>query len=372
MNTASASPLLQSTTLGDLHLRNRVAMAPMTRARSDSNQMVNPLIVNYYRQRASAGLVITEAADISPQGRGWVDTPAIETDEQAESWREVTDAIHDEGGTVVMQLWHMGRASHSSFRADGSRGVAPSPIAIDLPYIHTPIGKQPHEVPRELETDEIAGIVDDFRVAAERAKRVGFDGIEIHAANGYLLDTFLQSKTNKRTDRYGGSFENRFRFLLQVTEATIDVFGAGRVGVRLGPNTDYNDMGSVDFRESFLYYAQQLDAYGLAYLHMIDGTSFGYHGMEPPLTLAEVRQVYRGPMMGNAGYDRDAAENAIASGDAEAIAFGRPFISNPDLVDRFRNDWPLAEPAPVKHWYGGGSVGFTDYPAYTEQVASTV
>ena len=364
----TTSSLLESTRIGDVPVRNRVVMAPMTRSRSDESRTANPLIAEYYRQRASAGLIISEAAVISEEGRGWVNTPGIENDEQAESWRPVVEAVHQEGGAIFMQLWHMGRASHSSFREDRSLPVAPSPVKHRGEYIHTPEGKQPFEVPRELHTEEIPRIVNDFREAARRAKAVGFDGVEIHAANGYLIDTFLQSHTNQRTDEYGGSLENRFRFLKEVTEAVIEVFGAGRVGVRLGPNTNYNDMGSEDFREAFLYFAEQLDTYNLAYLHVIDGTTFGAHEYGDYLSLEEVRSVYEGTLMGNCGYSKEDAEAAIDSGQAELIAFGRPFITNPDLVDRFANDWPLAAMPETKIWYSNGPEGFTDFPTYRQEL----
>ncbi|HBE71485.1 MAG TPA: alkene reductase [Planctomycetaceae bacterium] len=366
LENTETSTLQTPVRIGDVTLKNRVAMAPMTRARSDESRLANDLMVEYYRQRASAGLIISEAAVISDEARGWVNTPGIENDEQAESWRPVVDAVHEEGSKIFMQLWHMGRASHSSFHADGSLPVAPSGIKHRGEYIHAPGGKKPFEVPRELRTDEMARIVNDFRTAARRAKDAGFDGVEIHAANGYLLDTFLQSSTNHRTDEYGGSFENRFRLLREVLEAVIEVFGAGRVGVRLGPNTDYNDMGSEDFREAFLYYSKELDAYDLAYLHVIDGTTFGRHEFGNYLTLEEVRDVYRGTLMGNCGYDKRDAEAVIDDGQADLIAFGRPFITNPDLVERFANDWPLAAMPDASIWYSAGPEGYTDFPSYRE------
>ena len=372
LENTQTSALQTPVRLGDVTLKNRVAMAPMTRARSDESRLANDLMVEYYRQRASAGLIISEAAVISEEGRGWVNTPGIENDEQADSWRPIVDAVHEEGGKIFMQLWHMGRASHSSFRADGSLPVAPSPVKHRGKYIHTPVGKKPFEVPRALRTDEFPRIVDDFRSAARRAKDAGFDGIELHAANGYLLDTFLQSSTNRRTDQYGGSLENRFRLLREVLEAVIEVFGAGRVGVRLGPNTDYNDMGSEDFREAFLYYSKELDAYGLAYLHVIDGTTFGRHEFGDYLTLEEVREVYQGTLMGNCGYDKQDAEAAIEDGHADLIAFGRPFITNPDLVERYANDWPLAPMPDASIWYSAGAEGYTDFPAYGESGSSDV
>jgi len=321
-------------------------------------------MAEYYVQRRSAGLLITEATTISEQANGWVDSPGIYTEEMTAGWKSVVDAVHAQGGIIFLQLWHMGRASHSSFHG-GQPAVAPSAIKINAEYIHTANGKQPHEVPRALETAEIPGIVNDYRNAARRAKQAGFDGVEIHGANGYLIDQFLQSKTNHRTDAYGGSIENRFRFLKEVVEAGGEVWPAERVGVRLSPNGVFNDMGSADYREQFTYVAQQLDHYKLSYLHLLDGLAFGFHELGAPMTLADFRQVFHGPLMGNCGYSQQTAEAAISSGQADLIAFGRPFITYPDLVERFRNNWPLAQPAEMSDWYSPiGSRGYTDFGAY--------
>jgi N-ethylmaleimide reductase len=270
---------------------------------------------------------------------------------------------------MFLQLWHCGRASHSSFFDGGQLPAAPSAIKIEGDHIHTPTGNQSYEVPRALETDEIAGIVQDYQNAAQRAKRAGFDGVEIHAANGYLIDTFLQSKTNERTDRYGGSLENRFRFLKEVTQAVLAVWPAARIGVRLAPNGTYNDMGSPDYRETFLYAAQQLNAHGLAYLHVLNGLARGVHEHGPPLTLADFKTVFDGPLMGNSGYTEETAEEAIANKCAALISFGRPFISNPDLVERFKNGWTLNPPARMKDWYSYTEEGYTDFPAYKPEAA---
>jgi 2,4-dienoyl-CoA reductase-like NADH-dependent reductase (Old Yellow Enzyme family) len=279
-----------------------------------------------------------------------------------EGWKLTTHAVHKRGGVIFLQLWHMGRASHSSFHA-GKPAVAPSAIKINEGEIHTPTGKQPYEVPRALATDEIPRVVEDYRRAAERAKKAGFDGVELHGANGYLIDEFLQSKTNHRTDAYGGSVENRYRFLKEVVEAVTSVWPAHRVGVHLSPNGSFNDMGSPDFREQFTCVAGQLDQFGLAYLHVVDGLAFGFHNLGEPMTLAEFRKVFHGPLIGNCGYTKETAEKAITSGVADLISFGRPFISNPDLVERFRNGWPLAETAPMSDWYSPtGAKGYTDFP----------
>lgn len=358
-----SSALLSPFDLHDLKLKNRVILAPMTRARAGAERIPNALMAEYYRQRCDAGLIISEATSISFQGLGWVDSPGIYEDEMAEGWKLVTEAVHAENTPIFLQLWHCGRASHSSF-LDEDLPVAPSPIAIDGDSIHTPNGKQPYEVPRTLGETEIPPLVDDYRDAAQRAKDAGFDGVEIHSANGYILDQFLQSKTNIRKDPYGGSIENRYRILGEVVTAICDVFPANRVGVRLSPNGVFNDMGSPDFREQFTYVAQQLDSFGLAYLHVMDGLAFGFHELGEPMTLKEFRQVFKGPLMGNCGYTQETAEQRIDDGDADLIAFGRPFITNPDLPARFANGWPLAEPADPKVWSGPGAEGYTDFPAY--------
>jgi N-ethylmaleimide reductase len=358
----SRSPHLLSTfDLHGLALRNRVVMAPLTRARAGRDRVPNDLMAEYYTQRASAGLIISEATSISEQGLGWVDSPGIYNDTQKSGWEKITAALHAKGTPVFLQLWHCGRASHSSFHG-GQPAVSASAIKINGDYLHTPIGKQPYETPRALETAEIAAVVEDYRRATERAKAAGFDGVEIHAANGYLIDQFLQSKTNQRTDRYGGSVENRFRFLKEIVEAILTVWPANRVGVRLSPNGNFNDMGSPDFRETFTYAAGQLDAYGLAYLHVVDGLAFGFHELGQPMTLPEFRAVFAGPLMGCCGYTEEAAEAAIASGQADLIAFGRPYLSNPDLVERFANGWELNPPADMKLWSAPTAQGYTDFP----------
>jgi N-ethylmaleimide reductase len=358
------SVLFQPFRLHDLTLPNRIVLAPMTRARAGAARLPNRLMAEYYTQRSSAGLLITEATTISEEANGWNESPGIYTDKMTEGWKHTTNAVHAKGGVIFLQLWHTGRASHSSFHG-GKPAVAPSAIKINEPEIHTPTGKQPHEVPRALETAEVPRVVADYRRAALRAKQAGFDGVELHAANGYLIDAFLQSKTNHRTDEYGGSALNRYRFLKEVIEAVTSVWPAYRVGVHLSPNGPYNDMGSPDYREQFTFVAGQLDRFGLAYLHIVDGLAFGFHKLGEPMTLAEFRKVFHGPLMGNCGYTKETAEKAIAAGDADLISFGRPFISNPDLVERFRNDWPLAEPAPMSDWSSPtGGKGYTDFPAH--------
>ena len=367
--STSADALLSPYALHGLDLKNRIVMAPMTRGRAGSDRIPKPHMATYYAQRASVGLIISEATVVSEQGIGWVDSPGIYTGAMAEGWKPVVDAVHAEGTPFFLQLWHCGRASHPDFH-NGEPAVSASAIPINEPYIHTPNGKKPHETPRALETGEIPGVVADYVRAAERAKEAGFDGIEVHSANGYLLDQFLQSKTNKRTDAYGGSIENRFRLLREVIEAVVQVFPAHRVGVRLAPNGAFNDMGSPDFRETFTYAAKELNNYGLSYLHVMDGLAFGFHEQGEPMTLDDFRAVFDGPLMGNCGYDRDTANAAIEDGKADLIAIGRPLLSNPDLVARYRNGWPLADPAPPEVWNGPELTGYADYPTYEESLGA--
>ncbi len=363
MNAISQN-LFTSFKLGDLILENRIVLAPMTRARAGIERVPNPMMAQYYQQRASAGLLITEATVISPQANGWQQTPGIYTNEQMQGWKQVVEAVHQQETPIFMQLWHCGRASHSDFQNNGQLPVAPSAIKINGDYIHTPKGKQPYETPRALETEEIPLIVEDYRKAAEKAKIAGFDGVEIHSANGYLIDTFLQSKTNHRSDRYGGSLENRYRFLKEIVEAIGTVLPFNRISVRLSPNGAYNDMGSPDYQETFFYVAEQLNQFGLAYLHVIDGLGFGFHGLGEPLTLAEFRPLFQNSLMGNCSYTQESAEEVITEENADLISFGRPFISNPDLVARFRHNWPLNPEAEMKDWYSPDAEGYIDFPTY--------
>ncbi len=360
----TTSFLLESFQLRDQTLKNRVIMAPLTRSRAGESRVPNDLMAEYYTQRASAGLIISEATTISPQANGWVQSPGVYTQEMTQGWRKVVDSVHEAGGKMFLQLWHMGRASHSHFH-DGQPAVAPSAIAIgNGEPIRTPQGKQPQEVPRALESKEIPSVVQQYRAAAENALEAGFDGVEIHGANGYLIDQFLQSKTNQRTDDYGGSIENRYRFLGEVVDAVTSVWPAKRVGVRLSPNGVFNDMGSADYREQFTYAAEQLDNYRLAYLHIVDGLEFGFHEQGAAMVLSDFRKLFAGPLMGNCGYTQQSAETAIANNDADMIAFGRPFISNPDLVERFQNGWPLTDPGSPELWYSHAAEGYTSFPAH--------
>lgn len=363
-STTHSPHLLSVFDLRGLPLRNRVVMAPLTRARAGRERVPNDLMVEYYTQRASAGLIIAEATTISEQGFGWVDSPGIYNDAQVAGWKKITTALLARSTPFFLQLWHCGRASHSSFHG-GEPAVSASAIKINGDTIHTPIGKQPYETPRALETQEVAAVVEDYRRAAERAKAAGFDGVEIHAANGYLIHQFLDSKTNHRTDQYGGSVENRHRFLKEIVEAILTVWPANRVAVRLSPNGNFNDMGAPDFRETFTYVATQLNTYGLAYLHVVDGLAFGFHEQGKPMTLPEFRAVFSGPLMGNCGYTQETAEAAIVSGQADLIAFGRPYLSNPDLVERFRHGWELNPPADLKAWSAPTAKGYTDFPIHS-------
>lgn len=370
MTQTNVPHLLSSLETKDLTFRNRVVMAPLTRSRSGAERMPNALMAEYYAQRAGAGLIITEGTTISPQANGWLNSPGIYTEAQTQAWKKVVDAVHAQNGLIFLQLWHTGRASHRDFQVNNQRPVGPSAIGLEGSEVHTPKGKKLYETPRALETAEIPNVIEDYRQAAANAKQAGFDGVEIHGANGYLIDEFLQSKTNHRTDLYGGSLENRFRFLKEITEAVLTVWPASRIGVRLSPNGVFNDMGSPDYRETFTYVAEQLNTYNLGYLHILDGLAFGFHELGEPMTLAEIRKVYSNTLMGNCGYDRNSAESAIASGDAALIAFGRSYISNPDLVDRFAHNWELNADSDPSTWYSFEAEGYTDFPTY--QVSQVV
>jgi len=360
--TVSSDSLLSPFDLRGLALRNRVVMAPMTRGRAGVERIPNTLMAEYYAQRSGAGLILSEATVVSQQGIGWIDSPGLYTEAQQAGWKTVVGAVHAKGAPIFAQLWHCGRASHSTFHS-GALPVAPSAIKLNGEYVHTPQGKLPYETPRALDIEEIPAVVEDYRAAAERAHAAGFDGIEVHAANGYLLDQFLQSRTNHRTDAYGGSPENRFRLLDDVLAAVTTVFPSDRVGVRLAPNGAFNDMGSPDYRETFTYYAGRLNERSLAYLHVMDGLAFGFHKLGEPMSLPGFRAVFHAPIIGNCGYTRDTAATAIQDGNADLIAFGRPFITNPDLVERFARGWALHPDADPQVWSRPGPEGYVDFPA---------
>jgi N-ethylmaleimide reductase len=315
----------------------------------------------YYRQRASAGLIITEATQVTPLGQGYPDTPGIHRDEQIDAWRTITEAVHDEGGRIFLQLWHVGRISHSSYH-DGERPVAPSALAPEGKTMAADGSMVPFETPRALETAEIPAVIDQFRAGAENARAAGFDGVEIHGANGYLLDQFLQSGTNHRTDRYGGSLDNRTRLLLEVTEAVTDVWGADRVGVRLSPGGTFNSMQDDDPQATFSYAAQQLGPLGLAYLHVVEN-DLG----DGATASALLREAYDGTLMVAGGYDRDSGESALQEGRADLVAYARYFLANPDLPARFALDADLNE-WDRSTFYGGGAEGYADYPKLDDAV----
>jgi N-ethylmaleimide reductase len=355
--------LFEPMKMGDLELNNRIVMAPMTRGRAGEQRIPNELMAEYYFQRASAGLLITEATVISKQGNGWIGSPGIYTDEMVSGWQTVTKKLATTGTPMFLQLWHCGRASHSDFH-EGELPVSASAVKLNGDQIHTPLGKKSYETPRALTVDEIKATVDDYRKAAINAQKAGFSGIEVHSANGYLINQFLDSKTNLRTDDYGGSLENKYRFLKEVMAAVLDVWPAHRVGVRLSPNGVFNDMGSPDFRETYTYIIKELDKLGLGYLHIMDGLAFGFHEQGEPMTLAECRKVYNGIIMGNCGYTKETAEERLVAGHADMAAFGRPFITNPDLAERLKNDWPLEPAEDMTFWYTPDAKGYTDYKPY--------
>lgn len=359
----STSKLFDTLTLGDLTLKNRIAMAPMTRGRAGESRVANDLMAEHYFQRASAGLLITEATVVSAQGNGWIGSPGIYTPEMVDGWRKVTGRLQPTGTPIFLQMWHCGRASHSDFH-NGALPVSASAVKLNGDQIHTPLGKKDYEVPRPLTDKEIVATVNDYRQAAVYAREAGFSGVEVHSANGYLLNQFLDSKTNLREDEYGGSVENKYRFLSQVLTAVLEVWPSHRVGVRLSPNGVFNDMGSADFRETYLYVIKELNKLNLGYVHIMDGLAFGFHKQGEPMSLAEFRQHYDGTIIGNCGYSKEDGEVRLADGVADVAAFGRPFISNPDLVERLKNDWPLTPHDDMSLWYTPGPQGYTDYPPY--------
>jgi N-ethylmaleimide reductase len=354
MTTTLLSPIQ----IGDVILPNRVVMAPLTRMRAP-NGVANDLMATYYSQRASAGLIISEATPISPQGIGYPAIPCIYTAEQTESWKKVTAAVHEKNGRIFLQLWHVGRISHPDYH-HGELPVAPSAIAPKGNGI-TPSGMKPFVTPRALAISEIPAIVEDYRRAAERALAAGFDGVEIHAANGYLLDQFLRNGSNQRSDEYGGSVENRSRFLLHVIEAVVSVWGAKRVGVRLAPSGTFNDMTDSNPELLFTYLLKQLSLYGLAYLHIVDALESDIRHGAKVVELAKLRAAYDGVLIVCGGYDYARANAVIQQQLADAVAFGQLYIANPDLVERFSINAPLNTPDP-NTFYGGTEHGYIDYP----------
>jgi N-ethylmaleimide reductase len=352
--------LFDSYRLGNLTLTNRIVMAPLTRNRAAAGNVPTALMAEYYAQRAAAGLIVAEATQVVPEGQGYQDTPGIHSPEQIAGWKRVTDAVHAKGGKIFLQLWHVGRVSHVDLQPGGQAPVAPSTIRAKT---KTFVGGTFVDVsePRALRLDELPAIVEGYRKGAANAIAAGFDGVEIHGANGYLLDQFLRDGINQRTDAYGGSIENRARLLLEATEAIVKEIGAERTGIRLSPVTPANDAVDSNPQPLFNYVVEQLDRLGLVYIHVIEGSTGGPRD-NLPFDYGALRSRYRGAWITNNGYDRAMAENAVANGRADLIAFGRPFISNPDLVERLRADSPLAQLNRAT-LYGGGAEGYTDYPA---------
>ncbi|MDQ2820887.1 MAG: alkene reductase [Pseudomonadota bacterium] len=347
---------------GACTLRNRIVMAPLTRSRSAANGVPGKYAAEYYRQRATAGLIIAEAAQISAQGKGYAGAPGIYTAAHVRGWAMVTHAVHAAGGRIFLQLWHVGRISHPSLQPYGDLPVAPSAIQ-PAGQAFTEEGFQPFVTPRALTEGELPGIVEQYRTAAQRALDAGFDGVEIHAANGYLIDQFLRDSTNQRTDAYGGSLENRSRLLMEVTTAVTGVWGSHRVGVRLSPVSPVNDIGDSHPQSLFTHVIQGLNGFKLLYVHMIEGATGGARDVEPGFDFQVLRRQFNGLYIANNGYDLALAEHNRAAGQLDLVAFGRLFISNPDLVRRLRLNGPLTaiDPDTV---YGGGTHGYTDYPAW--------
>jgi N-ethylmaleimide reductase len=362
----STLKLLTPVRLGDFELPNRVLMAPMTRKRAAAGNVPTELNATYYAQRASAGLIVTEATQVSPQGVGYPDTPGIHTDAQVEGWRLVTRAVHQRGGRIFLQLWHVGRISHPDLQPGGALPVAPSAIA-PAGEAQTYAGPKPFVTPRALAAGEIAGVVGDFAAGARRARDAGFDGVEIHGANGYLIDQFLRSGSNTRTDAYGGPPANRARFLLEVAAAVVEAWGGGgRVGVRLSPVSPFNDMRDDDPLGTFSYAAAALNEFGLTYLHVVEQRPVPVGG---PHATPALRRAFRGPLVLNGGFDRDSAEAALRAGEGDAVAFAVKFLANPDLPRRLAAGAPLNLPDRAT-MYGGGAAGYIDYPALDELPAA--
>jgi N-ethylmaleimide reductase len=346
--------------VGNLTLPNRIAMAPMTRNRAGVGNVPTPLMAEYYRQRATAGLIITEASQVSPQGVGYPSTPGIHNEEQEQGWRHVTEAVHAEGGRIALQLWHVGRISHPSLQPGGALPVAPSAIRPNG-EASTYDGPKPFEIPRALESAEIPGIIEAYRLGAMHAREAGFDGVEIHGANGYLLDQFLRDGANRRSDGYGGSVMGRARLMLEVTEAVCGAFGPGCVGLRISPLQPFNDMRDSDPEATFTYLVRQLNDLPLAYLHVTEMGKDTPGAAGPPFDLQKLRRLWKGVYMTNGSYDRAWAMAVVEHGEADVVAFGTPFIANPDLVARFRQQAQLNVPDPST-FYGGNAEGYTDYP----------
>jgi N-ethylmaleimide reductase len=358
----ASTDLFDPVQLGPYTLANRIVMAPLTRSRATDDGVPGELQATYYAQRASAGLIVSEATNISAQGKGYIRTPGIWTKEQVEGWKLTTKAVHDKGGRIFLQLWHVGRVSHPDLQPGGALPVAPSAVPAENQQAYTYEGFKPMVTPRALETDEIPGIVADYAHAAECAKEAGFDGVEIHSANGYLLQQFLSDKTNKRTDRYGGSIENRTRIVVEVVVAVTKVWGGDRVGIRLSPLTKFADIGDSNPQPVYLSLIEQLNPLGLAYIHVIEGDTGGERHPAGGFDLQKLRRAFNGLYIANNNYTLELALEARAKNFADLICFGRPFISNPDLVERLRRGAQLSAADP-NTFYAGEEKGYIDYPA---------
>lgn len=352
-----ALDLFSPVTLGSISLNNRMVMAPLTRNRAGEGGVPQDLNATYYAQRASAGLIITEATPISAMAHGYPALPGIYNDAQVAGWKKVVDAVHAKGGKIVLQLWHVGRISHPSLLPNGALPVAPSAIK-PAGQAFTYQGLVDYVEPRALDVSELPAIVQDYVHATKCALAAGFDGVEIHSANGYLLDQFLRDGSNKRTDNYGGSFENRARLFMEVTQAVVNVAGADKVGVRISPVNPFNDMHDSNPQALFNYVADSLNQFNLAYLHVLEGD---VGGTTQAFDFVELRKHFKNAYMANLGYDKARGNAAIASGHADVIAFGVPFLANPDLVERYKTDAPLNMPD-QNTFYGGAEKGYTDYP----------
>ena len=352
------SNLFESVHLGEFQLPNRIVLAPLTRTRASEGRVPNAMMAEYYVQRAAAGLLITEATSVTPQGVGYPNTPGIWSKEQVKGWQGVTDAVHNAGGRIILQLWHVGRISDPLY-LNGDLPVAPSAVR---PAGHVSLVRPLKDfvTPRPLELNEIPGVIEAYRCGAENAQAAGFDGVEIHGANGYLLDQFLQDSTNKRTDEYGGSIENRARLMLEVTDAVVSVWGAGRVGMHLAPRGDAHDMGDSNLAATFGYVATELGKRKLAFL-------CAREARRPDSLGPELKKLFGGGYIVNEGFTKASAEEAIAAGEADAVAFGKTFIANPDLVARFRSNAPLNDPNSAT-FYSDGPAGYTDYPTLNDAV----
>jgi N-ethylmaleimide reductase len=363
---STSSKLFEPFKLGPITLPNRLVMAPLTRNRALAGLVPNPLAIEYYGQRASAGLLITEATQISRQGQGYQDTPGIYSKEQIAGWRKVTDRVHAGGGRIFLQLWHVGRISHTSLQANGGAPVAPSAIrAIGKTFVGGTFADVSE--PRALELSEIPGIIDGFKKGAANAIAAGFDGVEIHGANGYLLDQFAKDGANKRTDAYGGSIENRAKLMLEVSKAVVAEVGSERTGIRISPVTPSNDISDSNPQSLFDYIVDHLGALKLVYLHVVEGATGGPRDIAP-FDYQSLRKRFKGAYIANNGFDFNLANKVLSAGEADLIAFGKLFIANPDLVERFKRSAPLNAPDKAT-FYGGGAKGYTDYPALESAAA---